>query len=93
MWEVCRSIDITLGLAGILALMGGACLSTLMPTAPGYVGSYQIAFVIVLGQFGIHSTSAVVAATAMQVYLIGTYTLVGLAILAVTSLNPASRRR
>jgi glycosyltransferase 2 family protein len=92
MWELCRSIDISLGLAGILALMGGACLSTLMPTAPGYVGSYQIAFVVVLGQFGIRSTSAVVAATAMQVYLIGTYTLVGLAILATSALLSSPRR-
>lgn len=85
MWEVCQAVGISLGLAGILVLMGGASLSTLMPTAPGYVGSYQIAFVVVLGQFGVNATEAVVAATAIQVYLIGTYTLVGLAILALTT--------
>ena len=89
MWEVCQSIDISLGIAGIMSLMGGACLSTLMPTAPGYLGSYQMAFVIVLGQFGVGTTSAVVAATAVQVYLIGTYTLVGLAIISITALSAA----
>lgn len=85
MWQVCQAMGVSPGLAGMLSLMGGACLSTLMPTAPGYVGSYQIAFVLILGQFGVRSTQAVVASTAIQIYLIGTYTLVGLAILAVTT--------
>ena len=35
---------------------------------------------------GIAATSAIVASTAVQIYLIGTLTLVGLAILAITSL-------
>lgn len=85
MWHVCQAVGVSPGLAGMLTLMGGASLSTLMPTAPGYVGSYQIAFVIILGQFGVTSTSAIVASTAIQIYLIGTYTLAGLAILALTS--------
>jgi len=85
MWHVCQAMGVSPGWAGMLTLMGGASLSTLMPTAPGYVGSYQIAFVIILGQFGVTSTSAIVASTAIQIYLIGTYTLAGLAILAVTS--------
>lgn len=93
LWEVCRSIGINLNLSGILALMGGACLSTLVPTAPGYVGSYQMAFVVILGQFGAGATAAVVAATAVQVYLIGTYTLVGLAILGITTVASAASTR
>lgn len=86
MWSVCRAVGANLDLTGLLSLLGGASLSTLVPTAPGYVGSYQMAFVVILGQFGIGATSAIVASTAVQIYLIGTLTLVGLAILAVTSL-------
>ena len=86
MWSVCRAVGANLDLTGMLSLLGGASLSTLVPTAPGYVGSYQMAFVVILGQFGIAATSAIVASTAEQIYLIGTLTLVGLAILAITSL-------
>ena len=96
MWSVCRAIGVALDLTAMLSLLGGASLSTLVPTAPGYVGSYQMAFVVILGQFGVGATSAIVGATAVQVYLIGTYTVVGLAILAVTSIASAvttARRR
>lgn len=86
MWSICRAVGFDLDLAGMLSLLGGASLSALVPTAPGYVGSYQMAFVVILGQFDIDATSAIVASTAVQIYLIGTLTLVGLAILAITSL-------
>lgn len=86
MWSVCRAVGVDLGLAGMLSLLGGASLSTLVPTAPGYVGSYQMAFVVILGQFGAGATPAIVAATAVQVYLIGSFTLVGLAILVIAAL-------
>jgi uncharacterized protein (TIRG00374 family) len=90
MWSVCRAVAVDLDLSGILSLLGGASLSTLVPTAPGYVGSYQMAFVIILGQFGVGATSAIVAATGVQIYLIGSFTLVGLAIMAIASLVSTS---
>lgn len=93
MWSVCRAVGIHLDLTAMLALLGGASLSTLVPTAPGYVGSYQMAFVVILGQFGIGATAAIVGATAVQLYLIGTYTLVGLAILAVSSIAATRHKR
>ena len=86
MWTVCHAVGVDLELTGMLSLLGGASLSTLVPTAPGYIGSYQMAFVVILGQFGVGATSAIVAATAMQIYLIGSFTLVGLAVLAIASL-------
>lgn len=91
MWSVCRAVGVDLGLSGMLSLLGGASLSTLVPTAPGYVGSYQMAFVVILGQYGISPTSAIVAGTAIQVYLIGTYTVVGLAVMAIASLASTIR--
>jgi glycosyltransferase 2 family protein len=86
MWSVCRAVGVDLDLAGALSLLGGASLSTLVPTAPGYVGSYQMAFVVILGQFDVGATSAVVAATAVQIYLIGSFTVIGLATMAVAPL-------
>ena len=90
-WSICGAVGVDLKLAGMLALMGGASLSTLLPTAPGYVGSYQFAFVLILGQFGIGATAAIVAATTVQIYLIGGYTLIGLATWAISSLLAATR--
>ncbi len=89
MWSVCRDVGVDLGLAGMLSSLGGASLSTLVPTAPGYVGIYQMAFVVILGQFGTGATPAVVAATAVQIYLIGSFTLIGLATMAIASLASA----
>ncbi|CAN0323114.1 unnamed protein product, partial [Phaeothamnion confervicola] len=77
-WSICGAVGLELNLAGMLSLMGGASLSTLLPTAPGYVGSYQFAFVLILGQFGVGATTAIVAATTVQIYVIGGYTLIGL---------------
>ncbi len=90
-WSICGAVGVKLSLAGMLSLMGGASLSTLLPTAPGYVGSYQFAFVLILGQFGIGATAAIVAATTVQIYLIGGYTLIGLATWAIASLLAATR--
>lgn len=91
-WSICEAVAVHLAPAGMLSLMGGASLSTLLPTAPGYVGSYQFAFVLILGQFGIGATAAIVAATTVQIYLIGGYTLIGLATWAISSLLAATRR-
>lgn len=90
-WSICGAVGVELKLAGMLSLMGGASLSTLLPTAPGYVGSYQFAFVLILGQFGIGATSAIVAATTVQIYLIGGYTLIGLMTWAISSALAATR--
>ena len=90
-WSICDAVAVHLAPAGMLSLMGGASLSTLLPTAPGYVGSYQFAFVLILGQFGVGATAAIVAATTVQIYLIGGYTLIGLATWAISSLLAATR--
>ncbi|MBX3498059.1 MAG: flippase-like domain-containing protein [Alphaproteobacteria bacterium] len=90
-WSICGAVGVDLSPAGMLSLMGGASLSTLLPTAPGYVGSYQIAYVLILGQFDVDATSAIVAASTVQIYLIGGYTLVGLATWAGSSVLAATR--
>ena len=91
MWSVCRSVGAGLTAAGIMLLVGAASLSTILPTAPGYVGSYQFAYVVILRQFGIDATVAIAAATAVQAYLIGSITLVGSAVWALSAVLPARR--
>jgi uncharacterized protein (TIRG00374 family) len=78
MYSICRAVDLALPPTALMVLLGAASLSTLFPTAPGFVGSYQFAFVIVLGNFGVSDTLAVVAATGVQVYLMAFYAVVGM---------------
>jgi glycosyltransferase 2 family protein len=75
---VCKSIGQNLTSAELMMLLGAATLSTLFPTAPGFVGSYQFAFVLVLRNFDVSDDVAVVAATGVQLYLIGLYSVIGL---------------
>jgi uncharacterized protein (TIRG00374 family) len=78
---ICRAVGLNIWLVPLLVLLGGGALSTLFPTAPGFVGSYQFAFVLILTKFGFSDTSALVAATGAQVYLMGTYALLGILVL------------
>lgn len=91
-WSICRSAGVDLAPSSMMCLMGVASLSTLIPTAPAYAGSYQLAYVLVLAEFGIGATAAVAAATAVQIYLIGGFTLLGFLTLA-TSTAVAARAK
>jgi glycosyltransferase 2 family protein len=77
-FSICRAISLTLTPVPLMVLLGGASLSTLFPTAPGFVGSYQFAFVLVLSNFDVPETLALVAATSVQLYLMGFYSIWGL---------------
>jgi uncharacterized protein (TIRG00374 family) len=88
-WSICRSAGVDLSPSSMMCLMGVASLSTLLPTAPAYAGSYQFAYVVVLAEFGISATAAVAAATAVQIYLIGGFTLLGLLTLATSTVVAA----
>jgi uncharacterized protein (TIRG00374 family) len=85
-WSICRAVHVDLGLTALLCLMGGASLSTLLPTAPGFIGSYQYAYVLILAGFGVDATSAVIAATTAQLFLIASYTVIGFLILGLAAL-------
>jgi glycosyltransferase 2 family protein len=78
MWSICRSVGLEPTVISLLTLLGAASLSTLFPTAPGFVGSYQVAFVLVLRMFQVSDTLSLVAATAVQLFIMGIYCLLGL---------------
>lgn len=73
--------------AQALVVMGAASLSTLVPTAPGYLGTYQLVFVLALGAFGLAESSGIVAATAIQLVLFGSVTVAGGLILALRAIG------
>jgi uncharacterized protein (TIRG00374 family) len=83
---ICGAVGVTLEPVSLMLLVGGASLSTLFPSAPGFAGSYQFAFVVILGNFGVTDTRALVAATGVQVYLMGLYTLLGIAVATLAPL-------
>jgi uncharacterized membrane protein YbhN (UPF0104 family) len=58
-------------------LLGLASLSTLVPTAPGYIGTYQLVFGHVFGIFGYSEAIGFIAAIAVQIFCFGTVTILG----------------
>ena len=69
-----------------LVVMGAMSLSTLVPTAPGYIGTYQLVAALAMAAFGHSETLGIIAATGIQVFLFGGVTLVGVGALIIRSL-------
>jgi len=72
-----RGFGINLSLPESLMVLGLASLSTLIPTAPGYAGTYQLVFGHVFKTFGYPPTIGVIAATAVQIFFFGSVTILG----------------
>jgi glycosyltransferase 2 family protein len=72
-----HSFGISLSLPETLMVLGLASLSTLVPTAPGYVGTYQLVFGHVFQTLGYPQTIGVMAATAVQIFCFGSVTILG----------------
>ena len=75
--SVVRSFGVSLSPPESLMLLGLASLSTLVPTAPGYVGTFQLVFAQVFHMFGYQQATGVIAATAVQIFCFGTVTILG----------------
>ena len=82
-----RAAGIGIGPGALLVVMGTVSFSTLVPTAPGYVGSYQLAFIVSLQLFACQAPRAIVAATMVQVFLLGGVVAAGLATLFFINLR------
>jgi hypothetical protein len=74
-------VEVTPTLA--LVVIGAASLSTFLPSAPAFVGTYQYAFMLALQQFGLDGAVGVAAATLVQLVLFGPVVLAALALMAV----------
>jgi len=89
---VLMAVDCPWDLAMGLSVVGVASLGTLIPTAPAYLGSYQLSYMIALGWYGIAPATAIAAATAVQIGLIGTLTVIGMVLVGTRMVLTASRR-
>jgi glycosyltransferase 2 family protein len=78
MWFVGRSVGAILSPAQSMVLLGLASFSTLLPTAPGYIGSYQLAFAISFSLFGASQAIGIAASTITQAAFFGFVTICGL---------------
>jgi glycosyltransferase 2 family protein len=87
LWLVLGGFQIQMPFANLLITTGCATLSTLVPTAPGFLGSHQFIFGLLLSAFGSSQAAGVATATAIQIFCYLPLTLVGLAIAACRSLN------
>jgi glycosyltransferase 2 family protein len=74
-------VDVTPTLA--LVVVGAASLSTFLPSAPAYIGTYQYAFMLALQQLGLNGALGVAAATLVQLVLFGPVVVAALAVMAV----------
>ena len=76
-----------MGASAALLVVEGIVVAFLLPNAPGYAGSVQLAFVMSLGASGVAPVPALAASVVYQALMIGPVVIVGLAVL------PASLRR
>jgi glycosyltransferase 2 family protein len=92
LWSVLKAVDVSLGLQKMLLLLGVVSLSTLIPSAPGFVGTYQYAYAFTVSLFGYEPARGVAAATAVQIFLLGSVTVIGLGIYVYLNLLKARKK-
>jgi glycosyltransferase 2 family protein len=77
-WSMLNAVGVSLSWQQMLVVIGVINLSTLLPSAPGFVGTYQYAYAFSVELFGYQSAQGVAAATLAQLFLLGSLTLIGL---------------
>ena len=82
-WFVLRSVHVALLPMQLLMTVGLVSLSTLLPSAPGYLGTYQLAFVMALSSFGFASAKGFAAATVSQTFILGTHYVIGIGLMLI----------
>jgi len=87
------SFGVALPLIGFVLVFALVALSTTLPSGPGYVGPFQYAFVLSLGAFAVSRETALAISVAAQLALLGSVTLVGLALLCREQLRTLGRSR
>ncbi|NET49323.1 MAG: flippase-like domain-containing protein [Merismopedia sp. SIO2A8] len=92
-WCILNALGVSLNWQQLLPLIGVVSLSTLIPSPPGFVGTFQYAYVSILGLLGYSSAQGIAAATATQIFLLGTTTLAGLGIFVGLSVLGLVRHR
>lgn len=76
-WLVARSLDLPLVPAGAMLVSAIAVLSTAIPTAPGYVGTFELAAVAAIGVAGVSGDAALAFAVLAHVLAVIPISLAG----------------
>ena len=87
---VMLGFGVRVNFAGLSLICGSAVFSTLLPSAPAYVGSLQAAFVLSFAALGFEPVLGLLSSTATQILLLGSVTLVGLLLLFAGHLRGAA---
>lgn len=78
---VVASFGVALPPIGYVLVFALVALSTTLPSGPGFVGPFQYAFVLSLGSFAVSRETALAVSVVTQLSLLGSVTLIGLALL------------
>lgn len=90
-WLVLQAVGVSLSGLQMLPIIGITSLSTLIPSAPGFVGTYQYAYAVGLQLFSYGSALGIAAAAAVQLVLLGSVTITGLILYMSLSLLDTQR--
>jgi uncharacterized protein (TIRG00374 family) len=88
---VVASFGVTLPPVGYVLVFALVALSTTLPSGPGFVGPFQYAFVLSLGAFAVSRETALAISVVAQLSLLGSVTLIGLALLSREQLRAKGR--
>ena len=76
-WVLLVALGTVVAFHQMLVLVGAGALSTIVPTAPGYLGTLQLVFAAVMTLFALPPAAGVAAATLVQVVFYGSLIIVG----------------
>jgi uncharacterized membrane protein YbhN (UPF0104 family) len=91
-WTIFQAFDWSLPMAAAVTVETFLAAGSVLPSAPGYVGIFQIASVLALGLYGVSAAGAVAFSIALQVILLFVNVGQGLAVIARHGVGLARQR-
>jgi uncharacterized membrane protein YbhN (UPF0104 family) len=79
--SILRAFTESFSITQVMLLIALGSLSTLVPTAPAYIGTFQFVYAQVFALLGQQPSTGIVVATAMQIFCFGSVTMLGALVL------------
>jgi hypothetical protein len=90
MWAILNAVGISPQAGTLVLLVGMSGLLAAIPSAPANLGTLQFAFITVLATVGCSAAVAFAAASLVQVFLLGSVTIVGAVLYGIWSIRSES---
>ena len=90
LWAIVRALGLHVGVGDVLILLGVGGIAAAIPSAPASLGTLQFAFVISFSLLHLPVASGFLAAVLIQLFLLGSVSIVGAAIYATTIVRGGS---